>query len=202
MDNRWKRTFSLHSVCVGLTQAHILFLPQTRGPWKDCVPLCFSHSNMIHFVFIFFCLKHFFVINGWSTSERQKCSLCQSYAIEILDEEGADVLVNPKNGQCLNWFWCRNVLNRQRNCCEILCFQVFLGRCHSLWVTCFIDIFVEHLVLFWATLLLLDFCIFIHIDLRRNSCGPRIQSLNLPCFKSVEAQQGYRNVSCLQEKME
>lgn len=61
MDNRLKkRTFSLRSVCVGLTQAHTLFLPQTSGPWKDCVPLCFSHSNTIHFVFIFSCLGHFF----------------------------------------------------------------------------------------------------------------------------------------------
>lgn len=111
MDHRLKRTFSLQSVCVGLTQAHILFLPQTSGPWKDCVPLCFSHSNMIHFVFIFFCPRHFFVIYGWGTSQRHKCRLCQSYANRIMVQEGVEALANPKNGEFLNWFQCKNVLN-------------------------------------------------------------------------------------------
>lgn len=122
MDHRLK-TDVFSSDGVGLTQAHILFLPQTSGPWKDCVPLCFSHSTTIQFVFIFFCLGHFFVMYGCSTSQRQKCRLCQSHANPFMIEESVEVLVKCKKGARINGPRCRNVLkeqwNRQRNCCEI-----------------------------------------------------------------------------------
>lgn len=124
-------------------------------------------------------------------------------------EEGVEVQVKCKKGECMNGPRCRNVLkeqwNRQRNCCEISPFKVFfLGQCHTL----LSDMFYRHLcgtscfVLSQFAPAGFFFFILIHIDLRRNSCDPRIQSLNLPCFKSVEAQQGYRNVSCLQEGIE
>lgn len=172
-----------------------------------CSPLLFPfHYDTVCLHFLL--SGTLFVMYGCSTSQRQKCRLCQSHANTFMVEEGVEVLGKCKKGKCMNGPRCKNVLkeqwNRQRNCCEISPFKVFFQvSVTPSWVTCFIDIFVEHLVLFWAILLLLDFfLILIHIDLRKNSCDPRIQSLNLPCFKSMEAQQGYLNVSCLQEGIE
>lgn len=186
-------------MCVGLTRAHVLFLPQTKWTLERlCSPLLFpfQHDTLcLHFLLsqTLFCniwlkqiteTKVYGYVKGLWSRKVSKLWSTLNMANEL-------ILVQ----KCVEW-------HEQHNCCEILHVKVFRGRCHSLWVTCFIDIFVEHLVLFSASLLLLDFWIFIRAGLRRNSCGLRIQRLNLPCFKSVEAQQGHRNVSFLQEEIE
>lgn len=84
MDNRLKADiFSSAGVCWTDCCMRSVLPSDQKVLGKIGFPLCFSHSIMIHFVFIFSWLRLILVIYSWATSSRQKCRLCQSYAIMI-----------------------------------------------------------------------------------------------------------------------
>lgn len=64
---------------VGLTQACVVFFPQTKRPWKDCVPVSFPCSTVTPFVFIFLWLALISMMYSTVEAHRQDRSVGPGY---------------------------------------------------------------------------------------------------------------------------